>query len=520
MDDEVLWTSDRRPIPAEYGATPILKDGQVVGAVISFRDITERKRMEKEIRHQNFLSDSALDLTKAGYWHVPLDGSGWYNSSERAARIFGDLPSPDLRYRLDEWAAHVQEGDEAAAKATMENFAAAAAGTIPVYDSVYAYKRPVDGRVVWIHALGHVAKDASGKPTDMFGVTQDITDFKRLETELIGARNVAEEASRAKADFLANMSHEIRTPMNAIIGMAHLALKTALDAKQHDYVSKIQRAGQHLLGVINDILDFSKIESGRMSVESVDFELEKVIGSVTDFIQEKAVAKGLELIVDVDPKLPNDLRRRLAAARPDPHQLRLERGQVHREGVGGRPGAAGRRRTSGASLLRFEVQDTGIGLTPEQIGKLFQSFSQADTSTTRKYGGTGLGLAISKKLVELMGGEVGVSSEPGQGSTFFFTARLGRGEHRSRRLEPAADLRGRRVLAVDDNPLALQTLAEMLRSMTFRVDEASSGADALGARPGRRRRRRSLRDRLPRLAHAGDGRHRGRPPDGGDAASR
>ena len=261
-----------------------------------------------ELRHQNFLSDTALDLTKAGYWHVPLDGSGWYNSSERAVRIFGDLPSPDLRYRLDEWAAHVQEGDAAAARATMENFAAAAAGTIPVYDSVYAYKRPVDGRIVWIHALGHVEKDASGKPTDMFGVTQDISDFKRLEAELIGARNVAEEASRAKADFLANMSHEIRTPMNAIIGMAHLAMKTALDAKQHDYVSKIQRAGQHLLGVINDILDFSKIESGRMGVESEDFELEAVVSSVTDFIAEKATAKGLELIVDVDAKLPNDLR--------------------------------------------------------------------------------------------------------------------------------------------------------------------------------------------------------------------
>ncbi len=248
VDDEVLWTSDRRPIPTEYGATPIRKDGQVVGAVISFRDITERKRMEKEIRHQNFLADGALDLTKAGYWHVPLDGSGWYNSSERAVRIFGDLPSPGHRYRLDDWAAHVKEGDETAAKATMENFAAAAAGDIPVYDSIYAYRRPVDGRVVWIHALGHVAKDASGKPTDMFGVTQDISDFKRLETELIGARDVAEEASKAKADFLANMSHEIRTPMNAIIGMAHLALKTALDAKQRDYVSKIQRAGQHLLG--------------------------------------------------------------------------------------------------------------------------------------------------------------------------------------------------------------------------------------------------------------------------------
>jgi two-component system, sensor histidine kinase and response regulator len=478
VDDEVLWTSDRRPIPTEYGATPIRKDGQVVGAVISFRDITERKRMESEIRQQNFLADGALDLTKAGYWHVPLDGSGWYNSSERAVRIFGDLPSPGHRYRLDEWAAHVKEGDEAAARGTMENFAAAAAGEIPAYDSVYAYRRPVDGRVVWIHALGRVARDASGKPTDMFGVTQDISEFKRLETELIGARDVAEEASRAKADFLANMSHEIRTPMNAIIGMAHLALKTALDAKQRDYVSKIQRAGQHLLGVINDILDFSKIESGRMSVESVDFELEKVIGSVTDFIQEKAVAKGLELIVDVDPKLPNDLLG---------DSLRLgqilinfasnavkftEKGSVV---VRVRQEAEDEQ----GLLLRFEVQDTGIGLTPEQIGKLFQSFSQADTSTTRKYGGTGLGLAISKKLVGLMGGEVGVSSEPGKGSTFFFTARLGRGEHRSRRLEPAADLRGRRVLAVDDNPLALQTLSEMLRSMTFRVDEAVSGTEAL-----------------------------------------
>jgi len=480
VDDEVLWTSDRRPIPAEYSATPISKDGRVVGAVISFRDITERNRMQAEIRHQNFLADGALELTRAGYWHVPLDGSGWYNSSERAARIFGDLPSPGHRYRIDEWAAHVTEGDATAAEATMANFAAASAGEIPVYDSVYAYKRPVDGRIVWIHALGRVAKDASGKPADMFGVTQDITDFKRLETDLIAAKEVAEEAARTKADFLANMSHEIRTPMNAIIGMAHLALQTALDAKQRDYVLKIQRAGQHLLGVINDILDFSKIESGRMSVESVDFELEKVLASVTDFIAEKAAQKGLELIVDPDPRVPNDLR-------GDPLRLGqvlvnfasnavkfTEKGSVV---LRVRQGEAGET----SLLVRFEVQDDGIGLTPEQIGKLFKSFSQADTSTTRKYGGTGLGLAISKRLVELMGGEIGVTSEAGKGSTFFFTARLGRGESLARRHQPSPDLRGRRALAVDDNPIALQTLAEMLRSMTFRVDEAASGPEALAA---------------------------------------
>ena len=146
-------------------------------------------RAEKELLQQiNFKADSALDLTKAGYWHVPLDGSGWYNSSERAVRIFGDLPAPDHRYTLEHWMEHVRLGDEAAAKITAENFEAAVAGKIPVYDAIYAYKRPVDGRVVWIHALGHVVKDENGKPNDMFGVTQDITDFKLLEMELVGAK--------------------------------------------------------------------------------------------------------------------------------------------------------------------------------------------------------------------------------------------------------------------------------------------------------------------------------------------
>ena len=341
VDDEVLWTADRRAIPAEYNATPMLKDGQVVGAVISFRDITERRRMEREIRHQNFLADTALDLTKAGYWHVPLDGSGWYNSSERAVAIFGDVPNPDHRYRVDEWMQHVTEGDAAAAQATAENFAAASAGQIPVYDSIYAYKRPVDGRVVWIHALGHVAKDESGKPTDMYGVTQDISDFKRLQTDLIAARDVAEEAARTKADFLANMSHEIRTPMNAIIGMAHLALKTALDPKQRDYVQKIQRAGQHLLGVINDILDFSKIESGRMSVEQADFELEIGDRQRHRLHRREGDGQGARADRRRRPQAAQRPARRLAAPRPDPDQLRLERGQVHREGFGGRAGAPG-----------------------------------------------------------------------------------------------------------------------------------------------------------------------------------
>src|SRR5207248_3304555 len=158
-----------------------------------------------------------------------------------------------------------------------------------------------DGRVVWIHSLGHVVKDGNGKPTDIYGVTQDITEFKRLETELRLAMQKADDATKAKSAFLANMSHEIRTPMNAIIGMSHLALKTDLDPRQKGYVRKIQQSGQHLLGIINDILDFSKIEAGKLTVENIDFDLEKVLENVSNLVSEKATAKGLELVFDIDP---------------------------------------------------------------------------------------------------------------------------------------------------------------------------------------------------------------------------
>jgi PAS domain-containing protein len=259
---------------------------------------------EAELRHINFLADSALDLTKAGYWHVPLDGTGWYNSSERAARIFGDLPAPGHRYQIAEWSQNVFAGDEEAAKATMEHFSAAIAGTIPVYDSTYAYKRPVDGRVVWIHALGHVVKNAAGEATDIFGVTQDITEFKMLEMALTGAKQKAEEATQMKSMFLANMSHEIRTPMNAIIGLSHLALRTPLSAKQRDYLTKIHTAGTSLLAVINDILDFSKIEAGKLSIERTAFRLDEVIDSVITVTGQKAHEKGLEFLAHLPASVP------------------------------------------------------------------------------------------------------------------------------------------------------------------------------------------------------------------------
>src|SRR5204863_4379854 len=399
---------------------------------------------------------------------------------ERAARILGDLPSPGHRYRLDEWAEHVREGDEAIAKVTAENFAAAVAGTIPVYDATYACKRPIDGRVVWIHALGHVVKDANGKPTDMYGVVQDITAFKQLETDLRLAVQKADDATKAKSAFLANMSHEIRTPMNAIIGMSHLALKTPFNPKQREYVSKVHNAGTSLLSIVNDILDFSKIEADKLDIETTDFQLDEVISAVTTLTAQKAHDKGIEFLIHVAPAIPEQLL-------GDP--LRL--GQILTNFVNNaikftERGEIGLNidlleRTGEKVQLKFSVRDTGIGMTAEQSAKLFQPFMQADSSTTRKHGGTGLGLTICRRLVDLMGGRVWLESEPGVGSTFYCTVWIGIGEAvGSGKIVPEKISR-LRVLVVDDNPTACEILQEQLSSIVSRVDLAASGKDAIAA---------------------------------------
>ena len=304
--------------------------------------------------------------------------------------------------------------------------------------------------------------------------------LSRTNGELALAKDRAEAATHAKADFLANMSHEIRTPMNAIIGMSHLMQMTALDARQRDYLGKIDQSSQHLLRLINDILDVSKIEAGRLEIEATNFQLSTVLESVSMMVAEKVAGKNLEFIFDVAPDVPETLV-------GDP--LRIGQILVNYVGNAVKFTDAGEITLSvrkeplpdnGVDLvLRFAVTDTGIGLTDEQCGQLFKSFSQADASITRRYGGTGLGLAISRELALLMGGEVGVDSVRGQGSTFWFTVRLKTGMACGPRRLPPQDLRGRRILLVDDNASARLITGEMLRHLGFEVREAARGHEAL-----------------------------------------
>jgi len=448
-------------------------DGHVVGTFGISRDITARKRAEEALRQEEQRFRSLIEATTAIVWSTPA--SGEFDSEQPAWSAYTGQTFEQLKGWgwLD--AVHPDDRSDTARAWS----AAVAARTL--YQVAHRLRRH-DGeyRHMLVRAVPILAK--KGGIREWVGVHTDIDAEKRAEAAMREAKDAALAATRSKSEFLANMSHEIRTPLNGIIGMAELALDTKLSPEQREYIGMVKLSADHLLTVINDILDFSKIEAGRLELDRVDFDLRDTLDDTVATLATRAHKKGLELAEYVAPDVPDILV-------GDPHRLR----QV----VVNLIGNAIKFTDAGEVLLRvelrsltkqqvclyFAVRDTGIGITPGQQQKLFKAFSQADTSTTRKYGGTGLGLAISARLVRMMDGEIWLESQPGRGSTFHFTARFDSASAppaQPRLREPAA-LHGLSVLVVDDNATNRLILQEALTKWGMWPTLVESGKAALVA---------------------------------------
>ena len=444
--------------------------GQAV-FVVSVRDFTEQRAAQREQARQQALLKAVMGSIVDPIYFRDLQGR-----LLGCNQAYADLVGRRIEQLRGLTAAQVFPADRARRIAEKDR---TVLSTLAPASSEHWIDHP-DGRRVLIESLLSPLWDESGKPMGLLGIGRDVTGRKQAEEELRAAKEAAEAATQAKSAFLANMSHEIRTPMNAIIGLSHLVLKTELTPKQRDYIEKVQGAGQHLLRVINDILDFSKVEAGKLELETAQFDLAHMLESTCTLVSTAAEAKGLELVLEIDPKVPklligDSLRIGQVLLNLANNAVKFtERGEV---------GICVKAIESGAEsvVLEFAVRDTGIGLSPEQIERLFQSFSQADTSTTRRFGGTGLGLAICRKLVELMGGEVGLDSEQGRGSSFWFRVPLGIGPQAEPDLVLQPDLHGCRALVVDDSFYARAAIVDMLHDMSFEVSEVPSGEKAIDA---------------------------------------
>jgi two-component system sensor histidine kinase/response regulator len=431
-------------------------------------------------------------------WDVIKNDLVW---DEQMYRQHG-LRREDFSGAYEAWAATLSPEDFERANAAVK---AALRGEQP-FNTEFHIQRP-DGAMRYIQAEAITIRDERGEPQRMVGVNFDVTERHRAQAEIVAlnarleervrertaqleaamqqlanARDDAESATRAKSEFLANMSHEIRTPMNAILGMTDLALRGEMTAKQRGYLSKARQAAESLLVIINDILDFSKIEAGKLELEATDFSLQGVLDRVTAIVGIKAHEKGLELLLNTSSEVPTTLVG---------DSLRLEQVLINLCSNAVKFTAHGEIVVVTVKsvvvdethiTLRFSVRDTGVGMTEDQVRGLFQPFNQLDASTTRRYGGTGLGLAICKKLVGLMGGEIGVKSQPGKGSDFHFTAVFGLAKDAAAPTEPirpAQSLRDLRILVVDDSANSRDIFQDLLRGMGYRPTLASSAADGL-----------------------------------------
>ena len=448
--------------------------GQLVRTIGLDLDVTSQRQTAGRAEELASRLQLAISASRLGIWMLDLrEGRSEWN--DELYRIYG-LDPQRVAPSVSAWEAMVHPDDrDRVLNAAMQTWTGQQSDV-----NEYRVVRP-DGQVRYVRTILRNVRDAQGRVLRVVGATFDVTAEKQATEAIERARIAAEEANRLKSEFLANMSHEIRTPMNAVIGMTELALGGALPAREHQYIAKANAAARNLLGVLNDILDFSKIEAGRLEVERTEFSLHDALERVTDVVALHAAEKGLELVVDVDPALP-------ARHVGDPTRLMqvltnllsnavkfTEAGHVLLRVLPSTAAPA----SPDETRLRFEVVDTGIGLSEEQQARLFEAFTQADASTTRRFGGTGLGLVICRRLLDLMGGTIGVRSRVGAGSVFWFELPLGHPPVPAPALAPLLPAAQRRwVLLVDDDEVSRAAMVRLLVARGHEVAEAGTARDA------------------------------------------
>ena len=436
--------------------------------VAHVEDITDRRRAEEALRASEKRYRLLFERNSAGVVRATLDGR-IVAGNEALVQMLG-YESADLPEEVNAAEVYWDPADR--------NRFIAALGSEGIVKNLEVKLRHKDGRPVWAILNANLVDREDGPPLELEATLVDITDRKRAQEELVKAKELAEAASRAKSEFLANMSHEIRTPMNGILGMTGLALETDLTEEQRWTLNMVKESADSLLEVINSILDFSKIESGKLEVDSVDFPLRETLQPALKTLALRAHQKGLELNCFVAPDVPNQLL-------GDPGLLRqvivnlvgnaikfTERGEVN-------VGVQRQSEENGVQHLHFTVQDTGIGIPMDHQARIFEPFTQADGSTTRKYGGTGLGLTISRRLVGALGGRMWLDSEPGKGATFHFTGHFAVGRRVEQNLADATRLEGLSVLVVDDNFTNRFILSKLLKSWGMQPEVTEGAQSAL-----------------------------------------